>query len=118
MISVTCPSSWVSSPPERMTAGQEVEKRFRPAASRGRPWFAVIDAKGRALATSDGPEGNVGFPVEPGEIAHFMDVLKETARRMSADDLAKVEQALKDNAAKIKGARSESHRDHRATEEP
>ncbi|MFQ5806738.1 MAG: thioredoxin, partial [Phycisphaerae bacterium] len=59
------------------------------------------------LATADGPKGNVGFPVEPHEIAHFMDVLKKTARRITADDLRKIEQALNDSAAKIKAAREQ-----------
>ena len=81
---------------DRMTAGQEVEKRFRPSASRGRPWLAVLDAEARVLATSDGPKGNIGFPVEPHEIAHFIDVLKKTARRISAGDLRKIEQAFKE----------------------
>src|ERR1017187_7350736 len=28
----------------------------------GIPWFAVIDAQGKVLATSEGPKGNIGFP--------------------------------------------------------
>lgn len=88
----------------RMTHADEVAKRFRPVDS-GNPWFAIVDVKGQVLATSVGPKGNVGFPVEPHEIAHFMAVLKKTARHMTADDLGKIEQALKDSAASIKAGR-------------
>ena len=30
--------------------------------SGGIPWFAILDAQGKALATSDGPGGNIGYP--------------------------------------------------------
>ncbi len=90
---------------ERMAHGKDVEKQFRPKAGGGIPWFAVLDAQGNVLATSDGPKGNIGFPVEPHEIAHFMDVLKQTVRGITADDLERIEQALNDSAARIKAAR-------------
>jgi thiol:disulfide interchange protein len=90
---------------ERMTHGKDVEKQFRPKGGGGIPWFAVLDAQGNVLATADGPKGNVGFPVEPHEIAHFMDVLKKTTRHMSSRDLGEIEHALIESAAKIKGGR-------------
>jgi thioredoxin-related protein len=89
---------------ERMKRGPQVAKRFRPDEKGGTPWFAVLDGKSHVLATSNGPKGNVGFPVEPQEIAHFMEVLKKTTRRIPADDLNRIEQALNDSAAKIKAA--------------
>jgi len=88
----------------RMTRADEVAKRFRQTDS-GNPWFAIVDVKGHVLATSVGPKGNVGFPVEPYEIAHFMDVFRKTARHMTTDDLRRIEQALEDSAARIKAGR-------------
>jgi thioredoxin-related protein len=85
----------------RMTGADEVAKRFRKTDS-GSPWFAIVDGKDHVLATSDGPRGNVGFPVEPHEIAHFIDVLKKTAPRMTVAEIGKIEQTLKDNATHVK----------------
>ncbi|HTI49938.1 MAG TPA: thioredoxin family protein [Planctomycetaceae bacterium] len=54
----------------------------------GVPWIAILDASGKLLATSDGPEGNFGFPAKPSEVADFVKMLRATARRMTDDDLA------------------------------
>lgn len=96
---------------ERMKGGKELDARIRGSASGsgGIPWFALLDAEGKVLATSDapGPSGprNVGFPVEPHEIDHFIDVLKKTARRIGGDDLAALRAALEENARTIKAGR-------------
>ncbi len=88
-----------------MTNGKEVEKRFRAAAQGGIPWFAFLDARGEVLATSDGPQGNVGCPVEPPEIEHFVGMLKKAGSRISPDRLETLERALREFAARIKAAR-------------
>ena len=36
---------------DRMTGGKDVMKHFRPNESGGIPWFAILDAKGKKLAT-------------------------------------------------------------------
>ena len=48
-----------------MTGGKDIQKRYQPATSGGIPWFAILDAQGKALATSDGPRGNIGYPARP-----------------------------------------------------
>jgi hypothetical protein len=101
----------------RMTHADEVAKTFRKVDS-GNPWFAVVDANRDVLATSVGPDGNVGYPVEPGEIAHFMTVLKKTARHITADDLRKIEQVLKDAAAAIKRVRQDPDLREESAEKP
>lgn len=63
------------------------------------PWMTILDAQGRRLVTSDGEKGNIGYPYEPHEIAHFMTMLRATARRLSADQFTAIERALTEDAA-------------------
>jgi len=88
-----------------MTNGKEVDRRFRPSGKGGIPWFAFLDSRGEAVATSDGPEGNVGCPVEPAEIDHFVGMLKKAASRIPAERLEAIEKGLRAFAAQIKAAR-------------
>lgn len=63
--------------------------------SSGIPWYAVLDATGKVLATSDRPkEGNTGYPARPDEIAWFMDVLKRAAPGMDEASIGVVETEL------------------------
>ena len=73
----------------RWNHADKVMDRLHPGGS-GIPWYAILDADGKVLATSDGPDGNIGFPGphEPDGIAHFLKTLRETATRLSADDLS------------------------------
>ena len=88
---------------ERMINAEYVQKRFLPASQGGGlPWMVVVDSKGTAMVTSFGSRGNVGFPVEPFEIAHFVDMLKKTAKRMTAVDIRSIEAALQDSAKDLR----------------
>ncbi len=80
---------------DRMDNGKGVLATYRKREAGGIPWFAIVDAKGKALATSDGPRGNIGHPSEPHEIAHFLVMLKQTARRMKPAEFDQVEAALR-----------------------
>lgn len=91
---------------DRMTNGKTVAARLRKDDKGGLPWMVLLDAKGKTLATSDGPNGNIGYPAEPEEVRHFMHMLKTAANRVSAEQLGKIEKALKDDAAKLKSAAS------------
>ncbi len=64
--------------------------------ARGLPWLAIVNADGKVLATSNKPDDgrNIGFPSEPDAIDHFLHMLKTTAQRMTADDFAKLKNAL------------------------
>ena len=53
----------------------------------GIPWFALVDAKGKALITSEGPKGNIGYPDSDVEVAHFLAMLKTTAPGITAGEL-------------------------------
>ncbi|MCA9416101.1 MAG: thioredoxin family protein [Candidatus Omnitrophica bacterium] len=90
----------------RMEGAQEFAQQIRPGGSGGIPWFAVLDGKGAILATSDGPNGNVGYPVAQEEIAHFMKVIGETSKNLNPDQLAIIENSLVEGAEKLKARRA------------
>lgn len=92
---------------DRMEGGDELLARYCKKQG-GIPWFVILDAQGKALADSDSKQGNVGYPVEPHEIAHFMTMIKDTARSFSSEQVERIEKTLKDRAAVIKGARATS----------
>lgn len=73
---------------QRWTGSDEVMSAIKPQPRGGIPWFAILDAEGKPLATSDGPDGNIGFPSEPAGIDHFLSMLQSTSQRMSENDLA------------------------------
>lgn len=80
---------------ERMIGGEEIAKKYNPQKDYGGiPWFVILDGNGKTLASSFGPEGNVGYPYQPSEIAHFMTVLRETRQKLTNDDLKKIEADL------------------------
>ena len=58
------------------------------------PWMAILDAEGKVLITSDGPEGNIGHPGEPDGADHFIKMLSTTAQRITPDQLAAIRAAL------------------------
>ncbi len=92
--------------PERQTGVEALVARFRPSGSGGIPWMVILDNGGRSLVTSDGPAGNIGYPVEAAEIDHFMAMLERTARRLSAAEVAGLRQRLEARAAEIRLARA------------
>lgn len=87
---------------DRMDNAAAVAARLRDESSGGIPWFAVLDAQGRPAITSDGPEGNIGYPAREHEIAHFLTMLERSAPRMTAAERATIREAL-EAAAKERG---------------
>lgn len=86
----------------KMKHGEAVANRLRTTKGGGIPWMAILSADGQELATSDGPQGNCGYPLEPHEIEHFLNMLRTTAKRITEDDLAKIQAALDDYRVKRK----------------
>ena len=86
----------------RAGGAEEVLRRYHPGKSGGVPWFVFLDAKGRAIVTSDGPEGNIGYPAEPAEIAHFVAMLKQAGRKIDAAQIGAIEAALKAEGEKLR----------------
>jgi hypothetical protein len=68
--------------------------RYRTTDKGGIPWFVFLDAKGKAVATSDGPKGNIGFPYEPHEITHFVGMLQAARQRLSDAEIEELRQSL------------------------
>jgi hypothetical protein len=86
--------------PYDMAMGHAVERRLRKGRFSGDPWMAILDADGRELICSDGPNGNIGYPNRPEEIGYFLSMIEKTKRRMSAGQIGAVRQALEEKAAK------------------
>ena len=70
-----------------MQNGEQVGEGLTGGESKGYPWSVILDADGKALVDSDGPEGNIGCPVTEAEAAHFFDMLRTTRQRLTDDEL-------------------------------
>jgi len=79
---------------ERTTGGKELAAKYGWGPDIGVPFFVITDANGRKLADSNGPKGNVGFPGEPYEIAHFKSAIEKTAPDLKPEQIAKLTAAL------------------------
>jgi thioredoxin-related protein len=80
---------------DRMTNGTDVLNTYRKGEAGGIPWFVILDANGKTLVSSDGPKGNIGYPVALHEIEHFLAMLKQTARKMESAQLGRIEADLR-----------------------
>lgn len=87
---------------DRMTGGKDIMKTYRPDESGGIPWFAILDARGKALVTSNGPKGNIGYPAAPEEIDHFLAMLRGQARHIDPGQLDRIRRSLETNAERIR----------------
>ena len=58
-----------------MEKGADVAMRLR-GEDGGIPWSVILDADGNTLISSDGPDGNIGYPMNEGEIDYFMEMLR------------------------------------------
>jgi thiol:disulfide interchange protein len=83
---------------DRMPGGKAILNRYNDKA-KGIPWFAFVDPKGKALATSDDAKGdNIGFPSEPKEIEHFTKMLETTHRKLTKADIEQLAASLRAEA--------------------
>ena len=81
----------------RWTGAVEIMKQLREGADGGIPWFAILDAQGNKLATSNLPESgrNIGFPSEAEGQEHFVNMLKSTRQRMTDQEIVDLASAAK-----------------------
>ena len=84
---------------DRGIGARDIQKRYIKQ-EQGLPWFAFIDGDGAALVTSTGPKGNVGFPWEPHEIAHFKVMLEKVKRHLTDQEIAWLEKSLQEFRAR------------------
>ncbi|HWE40234.1 MAG TPA: thioredoxin family protein [Isosphaeraceae bacterium] len=85
---------------DRDRGGSALWTRFNPARG-GIPWFAFLDADGKALTTSDGPRGNIGYPATPEEIAHFLKMLETTHKGITKEQIDALGDKLRAAAPKL-----------------
>jgi thioredoxin-related protein len=79
---------------DRMTEAKDVLTRFNPSASGGIPWFVILDSAGKPIMTSDCPKGNIGFPSEEHEIAHFDKMLNASKQHLTDSDIEMLKTSL------------------------
>ena len=83
-----------------------VENRLRQGRqwgmNAGIPWMAILDADGKELISSDGPKGNIGYPLMPEEIDYFTTMLEKTHKRMSSERITAIRRLLEENATEYR----------------
>lgn len=79
----------------RMTGGQDLLTKHAAGKDGGIPWFEFLDGTGTALVNSTGPRGNTGFPAAPEEVAWFVEMLKKSGAKLSAEEIATLEASLR-----------------------
>jgi hypothetical protein len=76
-----------------MEKGADVAMRLR-GEDGGIPWSVILDADGNTLITSDGPEGNIGYPMNEAEIDYFMGMLRVARPGMNVDKGVAIREVL------------------------
>ena len=77
-----------------MTGAKELLAHYKGNNQGGIPWFVLLDANGKAVVTSDGPQGNIGFPATDLEIDHFVTMLRAAQRRLSTAEIDELRRSL------------------------
>jgi len=90
---------------DRMVNGKEVAKRLRGTDRGGIPWMVILDSDSKALINADGPEGNIGCPVQPEERAHFIKMVKMTRDKITDTGVKTITEELQKFADKIMAGR-------------
>ena len=71
----------------RFPNGAQILTGLRREGEASTPWTAVLNADGTPLITSDGPDGNIGFPSEAVGRAHWEKMLRTGAWRLSEPEI-------------------------------
>ena len=81
----------------RDKGAEELMDELREGANGGIPWFAILDADGKKLATSNElqSKNNIGFPSEPSGQAHFGHMLNSTRQRLTDEEIRELISRLK-----------------------
>ncbi len=87
---------------QRMIGSDEIFKKYAPTESEGIPWFAFLDSQGKAIVTSNGPQGNIGYPTKPQEIEHFVSMLKKASHKLSPAQIEQIGTVLQAEGEKIR----------------
>ena len=87
---------------DRMTGGKELFAKIAGTDKAGLPWFAFMGGDGKVIASSMGPDGNIGFPAADAEIAHFESMLKKVHKSMCDGDIQELGESLRREEAERK----------------
>ncbi|MCR9235015.1 MAG: thioredoxin, partial [bacterium] len=82
----------------RWTGSSEIMKKIRAGAQGGIPWWAILDADGKILATCNNDEEdgqNIGFPSSTSGREHYQKMLEKTAIRLNSMEINELVEALK-----------------------
>jgi len=85
---------------DRMIGGKDVIGAYPKSEKQGIPWFVFLDAEGKELADSMGPQGNIGCPNSEEEIDAFLVNLKKASASLTADDFIAIKTSLMDHRTK------------------
>ncbi len=87
----------------RDRGAREVVDGFKGSKSGGVPWYAILDAEGKPMATSNlpgedesGTNSNIGFPSDPPGVDHFVGMLRRTAPGLAEGKLRAIREALRE----------------------
>jgi thiol:disulfide interchange protein len=87
---------------DRTLGGKEKLEALRKGRGDGIPWFLLLDASGKELATSFAPAGNIGCPAADEEIAWFLEMLKKGAPTLGESERATLQASLVANRPKAR----------------
>ncbi|MCA9160166.1 MAG: hypothetical protein KDA72_17650, partial [Planctomycetales bacterium] len=75
---------------------EEVIAEIRDDGEWSIPWFAILDASGKKLATSNAPESgaNIAYPSGKSGQVHFAHMLNTTRQRMTEADVQSLIDAI------------------------
>ncbi|MDG1875238.1 MAG: hypothetical protein P8J27_15095 [Mariniblastus sp.] len=84
-----------------MTNGNDVFDELKKERSGGMPWMVILNGDGNEIISSVGPKGNIGCPVEPFEIEHFIDMIRQSSEA-SQEQLVEISDAMTKYATSLK----------------
>ena len=86
--------------------GKELYSKYAPSPNGGVPMWVILGADGKVLADSFADKGgkkeNVGFPAEPGELAHYAKAIRAGVPGLSEAQVEKLVGELKASRPKAK----------------
>ncbi len=92
---------------ERSPDGKQLMAQLRQSNEQSIPYFAVLTPNKTRLSDSVGESGNVGFPVEPQEVAHFIQTLQKHSAKIDTETAQLLREQLK-KAAQTGATHNES----------
>lgn len=74
---------------ERFPGGQELFRKYAASVEHGLPWYGIIDADGKLIASSDAPEpvGTIGFPMTDAKLTLFAEMIKKGAKSLNTEEI-------------------------------